>query len=497
LAPAPSDADAGVAGVRPKAARRTTKERDAQIAELLKDPKKTSRQIAAIVGVTLKTVVRARKKARIAERKARHKRQRDKPWIAPAGDVTDTQLDSNLVEPEPKSDLTVEPPNVAGEGAVGARAEAASVAPKSVPAPEVEQREPKAAAKEPNTQQIQPATAEDLRNRETVKQLALRIWARMVAGKVLSEMSGLLDELIKSPLLDDDDEEVDEDWPDNHHKREKKLLDEAIADALENYSDIDSINDLPPSSDPDVAQHAEQLKVYLAKCSIGATEFKEEFPRTIIERMVKIEIESQFKKRPKYSEHIPADVPGRDIKKYGKQRRTSSAGTFYKTVEYLDGDGLAALLTNGWTRGAKERIEPVARSYRYGFARKSEQQSWQHHFLIIERSGKESPFKLPLEKLAGKGAPAIQSLMKSGVHVIAGDDAQKALVQFLRFKSKQEIGIAQYKLCARCGRDPARAAHCRDHSGVGGGNRRAAPGQFQRRVVARHLLGSAVVGPRE
>ena len=139
-------------------------------------------------------------------------------------------------------------------------------------APEVERREPEAAAaaKESSAQQVQPATAEDIANRETAAKLALRIWAAIVAGKVLNAMSGLMDELIQSPLLDDEDEEVDEDWLDDHRKREKQVLSEAITDALDTYPDIDSINNLPPSSDPDVAQAAGQLKDYLAKCPIGA-----------------------------------------------------------------------------------------------------------------------------------------------------------------------------------------------------------------------------------
>jgi putative DNA primase/helicase len=289
---------------------------------------------------------------------------------------------------------------------------------------------------------VQPATAEDVNNRETVEKLAFQIWGATVAGKVLSEMSAFMDELLESHLLDDDDEEVDEEADegfDDRHKREKKLLDEAIADALETYPDIKSINNLPPSSDPDVVQGAEQLKDVLTRCPIGATRIKDRLSRPQLERRVKIELEKQFKKDPKCSEHIRADVPGRDIKKYGGRGCTSSKGTFAKSAGYLDGGGLTALLTGGWTRVAKDRIEPVAWSYRYGFARKSEQQSWQHHFLIIERNGKQSPHELPAEKLAGTGASAIQSLMKAGVQVVAGAHAQRGLIRFLHFKPKQEI----------------------------------------------------------
>jgi hypothetical protein len=120
---------------------------------------------------------------------------------------------------------------------------------------------------EPSVQQVQPATAEDIGNQQTIEHLALRVWAAIVAGKVLSAMSDLMDELIQSTLLvDDDDEEADEYWLDDHHKREKKLLDEAIADALDKYSDIDAVNNLPPSSDPAIARDAEQLRDVLTRC---------------------------------------------------------------------------------------------------------------------------------------------------------------------------------------------------------------------------------------
>jgi hypothetical protein len=72
----------------------------------------------------------------------------------------------------------------------------------------------------------------------------------MVAQKVLSGMSALMDELIQSHLLDDDDEEADEGWLDDHHKREKRFLDEAISDGLDKYPDLNAIHNLPPNCDP-------------------------------------------------------------------------------------------------------------------------------------------------------------------------------------------------------------------------------------------------------
>src|SRR5262245_2973722 len=59
-------------------------------------------------------------------------------------------------------------------------------------------------AKQPS-RHLQPRTAEDIANEQTAEQLALRIWAARVAQKALSGMSALMDELIQSQLLDDDD----------------------------------------------------------------------------------------------------------------------------------------------------------------------------------------------------------------------------------------------------------------------------------------------------
>ena len=61
----------------------------------------------------------------------------------------------------------------------------------------------------------------------------------MVGEKALSGMSALMDELLQSHLVDDDDEEGDDEgWLDDHQKREKKFLDEAIVDGLDKYADI-------------------------------------------------------------------------------------------------------------------------------------------------------------------------------------------------------------------------------------------------------------------
>src|SRR5262249_24714098 len=111
-------------------------------------------------------------------------------------------------------------------------------------------------AREPTKRHLQRRTAEDIANEQTVEQLALRIWATVAAKNALSAMSALIDELIQSYLLDDDDEEADESGLDAHKKREKEIFDEAIADALDRHPDFNSINELPPNSDPHIAPHA-------------------------------------------------------------------------------------------------------------------------------------------------------------------------------------------------------------------------------------------------
>jgi uncharacterized protein (DUF927 family) len=283
-------------------------------------------------------------------------------------------------------------------------------------------------------------TAEDVANEQTAEQLALRIWAAMVGKKVLKEMSTLMDELLQSHLLDDDDdEEGDEGWLDDQHKRENKLLDEAIADGLNKYPAIAAVSKLPVDSDPDIARDIEQLKTVLVKCAIGATRFNDKFSRVSLLRMVKRDLEIRFKKDPNYSQHVRNDVPGSDVKNYGSRGRTSSKGTFVKVADYGAGGGLDALLTGGWLRVAKDRIDPVAWSHQYGLQRKTDRQAWRHHFNIIERSGRASSFELPRQTLAATGASAIRLLTRAGVHVVRRKAVPEALVQFLYFKPKHEI----------------------------------------------------------
>jgi hypothetical protein len=160
---------------------------------------------------------------------------------------------------------------------------------------------------------------------------------------------------------------------------------------LDKYPDIAAVNNLPVNSDPDIARDAEQLKTILATCAIGATRFEEKFSRAQLERMVKRDLETRFKKDPKYSAHVHDDVPGSDVKEYGSRGRTSSKGTFVRVSDYEAGGGLDTLLTGGWLRVAKDRIDPVAWSHQFGFERKTERQVWGIIFKSQSETATEAP----------------------------------------------------------------------------------------------------------
>jgi len=110
------------------------------------------------------------------------------------------------------------------------------------------------------TTQLQVRTAEQIAAEQTVERLAVRIWVALVAQKILGDMSTMLDALIDSHLFTDSDEEADEGWLDDRHKREKEILDGAIAEALDAYPDIAAIADIPDSSDASIAGDIKQLK---------------------------------------------------------------------------------------------------------------------------------------------------------------------------------------------------------------------------------------------
>jgi hypothetical protein len=292
---------------------------------------------------------------------------------------------------------------------------------------------------EERTSALQLRTADDIANEQTAERLALQIWAATVGEKIIKDMSALMDELLESYPLDDDDEEGDEGWLDEQQKQEKKLLDEAIADGLDKFSDINAINNLPPSSDRKIVKVADELRNILTKCPIGATKLNEKFSRAQLQRMVKLDLVKRLKEHPKYSEHVREDVPGSGVTKYGNRGRTSSLGTFAKAADYVGGGGLDMLLTGGWIRVAKDRIDPRAWSHQFGFERKTERQNWVQHYVITEHDGKQSPHELPRKLLSGTGALAVRELRKAGILIIRRDAVQKALMRYLDIKPTLEI----------------------------------------------------------
>jgi len=291
------------------------------------------------------------------------------------------------------------------------------------------------------SRQLRPRSAADIANEQTAEQLAIRIWAAVVSRKVLDSMAALFDELIHEKyLIDDDDEEGDdESWVDDQCKRERRVLDEGIKCGFDNYPNIDAINRLPPSDLPkDLVPDAEQLSAVLKKCAIGSTRFEQK-PHEQLARLVRIALKERFEKDAKYRVHVREDVPGLDIKSYGSRGRTSSKGTFARSEGFENGGGLAALLSGGWIRVAKDRIDPHAWSHEFAPERKTENKHWRHCFVITERDGRRSFLEIPRQALAGTGKPAISLLMKAGVHVVRRDAANKALVRFLGFKPRREI----------------------------------------------------------
>jgi hypothetical protein len=231
-------------------------------------------------------------------------------------------------------------------------------------------------------------------------------------------------------------------------KSENKRISEAIADGLKKYPTIDAIKDLslPPhqdtdlQADRDMREAAEQLREVLTKCAVGVTKIAERFPRPVLERKIKQSMRERLEQDPKYSEHIRREIPGADIKKYGERNRTSTGGTFVKLPAYEDDGDLATLLTGGWLRVAKDRIDPVAWSFQFGLGRKTTRQRWLQHYKITERSGKQSDFELKREMLRGTGNDAIKQLLQSGVHLLLKrKSAPRALLSFLEYKPKLEI----------------------------------------------------------
>jgi uncharacterized protein (DUF927 family) len=282
-------------------------------------------------------------------------------------------------------------------------------------------------------------TPEEIERAQNVEQTALQIWVVLAAQKILTSLGPMLSEVIDAHLFDDSDEEAaDESWLDDRRVREKEIYNEAITGTLESHRDFTAVSELPGNSDPIVTQLSEKLKKDLEKCPIGATTFREKFSRAQLENLAKSKAKELLKKNPKYSEHIREEVPGSNVKRYGDRGCTTSAGTFIRS-SYIDGGGFDTLLSGGWMRVAKERIDPVAWSRLHGFARNSEHQRWKYCFQITARNGQQSPFQLPAEDLAGTGTKVERALKRAGVHLVRRKGLHKALVQFLNFNTRREI----------------------------------------------------------
>ena len=181
--------------------------------------------------------------------------------------------------------------------------------------------------------------------------LALRIWVALVAQNALSAMSALIRA----------DSSYCSTMPTRRPTKGGSMLTKSVRrkfltrllGCADRHPDFNSINELPPNTDPNIARDAGQLKDALAKCAIGTTKFRERFPRAQLTRMVKRDLEILFKKDPRYREHVRGDVPAKNVKEYGSRGRTSSKGTFTRA----DYDGLVASIAAPPIRRVNERKE--------------------------------------------------------------------------------------------------------------------------------------------
>jgi hypothetical protein len=283
-------------------------------------------------------------------------------------------------------------------------------------------------------------TREERDRAETIEKLALRIWVAIVAEKTLDEMSKLFDELIDDdPYLDaDDDEEKGEgeDWVGDHRRHEAELLEKGIDRGLEKYPNFDAINAAPKPAE--LKEDAEKLAEEMMKAAIGGEKFEDKFSREALQRLVRSGLKELFKKNEKYTKHVRNELPGKDSKMYGSKRCTTSKGTFVKAPEeFVNGGGLGMLLSGGWIRVARDRVDPYALSHEYSPQRKTSRKNWRRVYRITEKDGRSSFLDVPAEKLAGTGTPAVKHLTKAGVNVI--HRAWKALVVFLHYRPRLEI----------------------------------------------------------
>ncbi len=250
-----------------------------------------------------------------------------------------------------------------------------------------------------------PKTTEDYAREETDAKRALKTWAELVAKAILADVSEIADEILdRLALTDNDDEEEDDGANKRADKQWEELVDDAVENGLKTTPEINGIN------------------------------IRSKFTPNVLANRVRAAVKALLKENPNYAGRIRQDVPGKDVKKFGRHYRVSSLGVF--TDNSTERTGLAAFFSGGWVRIAKDRIEPTAWSYELG----TERQNWRHHFKVTDRDGHLRFPSIPRSKLASeKGAPAIALLMAAGVHVVVTRTATTELAKFLRYRPKARI----------------------------------------------------------
>jgi putative DNA primase/helicase len=247
-----------------------------------------------------------------------------------------------------------------------------------------------------------PKSAEDYAREETAAKRALNAWVELVAKGILRDVSEIADEILDRLTLSDvDDEEEDDDANERADARWEELIDDAILNAA---PEINGVN------------------------------IRAKFTPKVLANRVRAAVKALLAENPNYAGRIRQDVPGKNVRKFGRHYRVSSLGVF--TDNSVDRTGLTAFFSGGWVRIAKDRIEPVAWSYQLG----NERRNWRYHFEVTDRDDHHRPLSIPRGKLASeKGAPAIALLMNAGVHVVVTKSATTELAKFLRYRSKTKI----------------------------------------------------------
>ena len=306
-------------------------------------------------------------------------------------------------------------------------------------------------------------TAEQIAHEQTAERFALNAWAKVVAMRILTEMSNLAAETLARTQVDDqNDEETDEDFLNEQRDIENELVEKEIDVGLEAYPDVAALQTALDQSlrtyleqetaleKNEIAKLLDEIKTLLASALEAAKKagraedfpaftFADRYTPAALARVVRKALKQLFEDDPVFSKHVRDDVPGRNLTSWGQNCRTSSYGTYAKVDDFVKQGGLAALFSGGWKRIAKDRIEPWAWSYEVAPERKNPQANWRHRFHITERTGERSILEIPREYLVGNGARAIKLLMKAGVHVINRRPETLALARHLHWKPKREI----------------------------------------------------------